>query len=44
MPKPHPFVTTKENAISWNVKHTMWHCGQIAMLKRVIDKALDFDM
>jgi DinB superfamily len=44
MPKPHPFVKTKENAISWNVKHTMWHCGQIAMLKRVIDKPFDFGM
>ena len=41
-PKPHPFVKTKENSISWNIKHTMWHCGQIAMLKRIVDKPLDF--
>ena len=44
MPKPHPFVKTKEDAISWNIKHTMWHCGQIAMWKRVIDKPFDFGM
>lgn len=42
MPKPHPFVKTKENSISWNIKHTMWHCGQAGILKRVIDKPFDF--
>ncbi|TAE75149.1 MAG: DinB family protein [Bacteroidetes bacterium] len=42
--KPHPFVKTKENSISWNVKHTMWHCGQIATLRRIIDKPLDYGM
>ena len=42
MPKPHPFVKTKENSISWNIKHTMWHCGQIGILKRIIDKPFDF--
>jgi hypothetical protein len=40
--KPHPFVKTKENSISWNIKHTMWHCGQIGMIKRVVDKRYDF--
>jgi uncharacterized damage-inducible protein DinB len=44
LPKPHPFVKTKENSISWNVKHTMWHCGQIAILRRIIDKPLDYGM
>lgn len=44
LPKPHPFVKIKENSISWNIKHTMWHCGQIATLKRIIDKPLDFGM
>lgn len=44
LPKPHPFVKTQQDAISWNIKHTMWHCGQIAMLKRVIDKPFDFGM
>ena len=42
MPKPHPFVKTRENSISWNIKHTMWHCGQIATLKRIIDKPMIF--
>lgn len=44
LPKPHPFVKTKENSISWSIKHTMWHCGQIGTLKRIIDKPLDFGM
>ncbi len=44
MQKSHPFVRTKENSISWNIKHTMWHCGQMAMLKRIIDTPLDFGM
>lgn len=29
-------------ALSWNIKHTMWHCGQIVMLKRIIDKPHNF--
>jgi len=41
MPKPHPFVVTIENSISWNIKHNMWHCGQMAMLKRVVDTPLN---
>lgn len=44
LPKLHPFVKTKVNAISWNIKHTMWHSGQMGMLKRIIDKPLDFGM
>ena len=39
---PHPIANTKFEAISWNVKHTMWHCGQIALIKRVIDKPYDY--
>lgn len=42
MPKPHPFVRTKQESISWNIKHNMWHCGQIGTLKRVIDKPFQF--
>ncbi|MBI1836859.1 MAG: DinB family protein [Flavobacteriia bacterium] len=41
LPKEHPFVKTKEDSISWNIKHTMWHCGQIAQLKRIVDSSLD---
>jgi hypothetical protein len=44
LPKSHPFVKTKEDSISWNIKHTMWHCGQMGILKRVVDKSLDFGM
>lgn len=44
MPKPHPFVKTKANSISWNIKHNMWHCGQMATLKRIVDKPLDLGM
>jgi uncharacterized damage-inducible protein DinB len=44
LPKPHPFVKSKEDSISWNIKHTMWHCGQMGILKRVVDKSLDFGM
>lgn len=41
---PHPVAKTKFEAIDWNVKHTMWHCGQIAILIRVVDKAYDFGL
>lgn len=41
---PHPVATTKFEALSWNIKHTMWHCGQIAMLKRIIGKPHDFGL
>ena len=44
LPKSHPFVKTKENSFSWNIKHTMWHCGQMGTLKRIIDKPLNFGM
>lgn len=32
----HPVAKTKFEAIDWNIKHTMWHCGQIASIKRTI--------
>lgn len=38
----HPVAKTKYEAIDWNIKHTMWHCGQIATIKRMVDKAYDF--
>jgi len=44
MPKPHPFVKTKQDSVLWNIKHTMWHCGQIGTLKRVIDKPYEFGL
>jgi len=41
---PHPIATSKFDAIDWNIKHTMWHCGQIGMLKRIIDERFDFGL
>lgn len=38
----HPIATTKFVAIDWNIKHTMWHCGQISILKRVVHERFDF--
>ena len=40
---PHPIAKTKFEALSWNIQHTMWHCGQIALIKRVVDKPFSFD-
>lgn len=40
----HPVATTKLEAISWNIKHTMWHCGQIASIKRLIHGGFDFGL
>lgn len=39
---PHPIAKTKLEALDWNIKHTMWHCGQLAMLKRVLAERYDF--
>lgn len=41
---PHPTATTKFEALSWNINHTMWHCGQIALIKRIIDKPYDYGL
>ncbi|GAB4025546.1 DinB family protein [Spirosoma gilvum] len=43
-PTPHPIATTKREAIDWNTKHTMYHCGQIGLIKRVVDKRHDFGL
>ena len=40
----HPVAKTKFEALSWNIKHTMWHCGQIALIKRIIDKPYDYGL
>ncbi|MET1259590.1 hypothetical protein ABV409_09615 [Flagellimonas sp. DF-77] len=39
---PHPVAKTKFEAIDWNVKHTLWHCGQIATWKRMVHRSHDF--
>ncbi|MDQ2719527.1 MAG: DinB family protein [Bacteroidota bacterium] len=40
---PHPVANTKFEAICWEIEHTMWHCGQIAVIKRVVDKRFVFE-
>jgi hypothetical protein len=40
----HPIAKNKLEALEWNIQHTMWHCGQIGLLKRVIDKRFDFGL
>ena len=43
-PMPHPIARTKFEAIDWNIKHTMWHCGQLGILKRVVHERYDFGL
>ncbi|MDG3581392.1 hypothetical protein [Galbibacter pacificus] len=35
---PHPIAKTKYGAIDWNIKHTMWYCGQLSMINGIINK------
>lgn len=41
---PHPVAKTKFEALDWNIKHVMWHCGQIATIKRIVDVGYDFGL
>ncbi|WP_025763504.1 DinB family protein [Dyadobacter tibetensis] len=41
---PHPVATNVYEALDWNIKHTMWHCGQLGMLKRAINGRWDFGL
>ncbi|UWX53797.1 DinB family protein [Maribacter litopenaei] len=41
---PHPVAKTKFEAIDWNVKHTMWHCGQMATIKRPVNQPYDYGL
>lgn len=43
-PTAHPIATTKREAIDWNIKHTMYHGGQIGLIKRIVDKRHDFGL
>lgn len=43
-PIPHPIVKTKLEAIDWNIKHTMYHCGQVGIVRRIVDKQFDFGL
>ncbi len=33
---PHPVVRSKFDALMWNCGHETWHCGQIALIRRVL--------
>jgi len=39
---PHPIAKTKFEAIDWNIKHTMWHCGQIGVIKKMLGEGHKF--
>jgi len=41
---PHPLAKNKLEALDWNIKHTMWHCGQLGILKRMVDQRIDFGL
>lgn len=41
---PHPIATNKYEAIDWNIKHTMWHTGQLGLLKRIVHERYDFGL
>ncbi|SDJ87871.1 DinB superfamily protein [Catalinimonas alkaloidigena] len=41
---PHPIAKTKFEALNWNISHTMWHCGQLGLLKRIVHERFDFGL
>jgi uncharacterized damage-inducible protein DinB len=43
-PAPHPVATTKVEALSWNIKHNLWHCGQMGVLARAVGHPFDFKL
>ena len=40
----HPIAETKFDALDWNIKHTMWHCGQLGILVRIAGERFDFGL
>lgn len=41
---PHPIASNKFEALDWNIKHAMWHCGQLGVLKRIVHERFDFGL
>jgi hypothetical protein len=41
---PHPIAQNKFGALDWNIKHTMWHCGQLGILVRIGGERFDFGL
>jgi hypothetical protein len=40
----HPIAKTKFDALDWNIKHTMWHCGQLGILVRIAGERFNFGL
>jgi hypothetical protein len=40
----HPVASNKFEALDWNIKHAMWHCGQLGILKRTVHERYDFGL
>ncbi|MBO9702100.1 MAG: DinB family protein [Sporocytophaga sp.] len=43
-PVLHPIASNKLEALDWNIKHAMWHCGQLGILKRIVHERFDFGL
>jgi hypothetical protein len=41
---PHPIAKNKFDALDWNIKHAMWHCGQLGILVRIAGERFDFGL
>lgn len=40
----HPIARNKFEALDWNIKHTMWHNGQLGLLRRIVYERFAFDV
>lgn len=40
----HPIAKTKFEALDWNIKHTMWHCGKIGVIKKQLGESVQFNI
>jgi len=40
----HPIAKNNFEALDGNIKHTLWHCGQLGILKRVLNERFDFGL
>lgn len=39
---PHPLAKTRYEALMWSFQHEIWHCGQIAMIRRAMGNPKTF--
>ena len=40
----HPVAKAKLDVLDWNIKHTMWHCGQLGILVMIAGERFNFDL